>query len=290
MQATKNSFKCMGEILKIDKREGVTNGKKYQKINIMLGTSEYNTVFLDLFGVERNNVVFMKEQQKIIVPWRDRINFAEKNNDYRLIGGVNVDKTIVTAYDAVNKIVESFIIGDKVWVSGNIDYRIYKSQTIYSLVPTLIYHNSSGELEQEINDFEQEMIFKDIVDNVVNGFVLQQIKKDKLNAVPVSFTVRNGILKQKMQNTLNLGDRFKLYGKIHNRLEFVNVDLTEVDMSWGYIPDSYKQAVKTRRKEMELVGVDPQSIIPKYCSLDDLLKLQVNDEVFDDLEDINLEL
>ena len=294
LEQHKGSNKCRGIIVGLDNpqngmgySEGVNkDGRKNRKIKFGVKTSKDNIIYYELFGSEQDWAYISKKNQDGKFD-TIKIPFAERNNnhgDYRLVGRhIKKDdfEGFFVDYDAPKVIAEHFHDGDVVTVIGENVFTEYNDKPIVNYKINNIY-KSDKELNfdapdfEELNDFIQEIVFvSSSFDNKENKVYITAYiigYKDKFNtAIFVVDNQKYPALANTFRTKFKFGDQLKVAGKIHNRVETIEVEV-EVNEEYGEIPGGYKQAVTNRRREMEITGIFPDSIYKGIYTEADFVK------------------
>ena len=204
-----------------NKLRAVSFGVKYDVlrdngvVHKEFGKTMYSVV---IQGFTRNDVYFSKkneegktEVKKVV--WAQRLDFASKNPDWRVIGtniGLEKDedgnniKQYLTEYDAAKYVKENLKDNESVYVRGNLDFRHFPSKdgsvqrrTNYSATQISLCSDVDFEDDQfkAMHDWEQEIIYTDIekeegVDGKATGrFILSGYVVSFNSIEPVSFVV-----------------------------------------------------------------------------------------------------
>jgi hypothetical protein len=300
LQPTYGNFQVRGKIVGLEKenayREGTTvDGKEYRSIRFGVKTSEENVVYVELFGMERDEVTIAhKDDNKN----RKQIHWAERFEDlpegYRLFMPVTVGldkRKDLTEYDAVEYIRKNFKDGDSVFIRGSMNYREWKEETqvthsIRSIWKSKKEIDFEDEKFEETNDFEQEIIFvgkeydKENDKLYISTYIVTNKNGDFL---PYNFTIYpNKTVKsssgkesklEKLAKKLakfKFGTTIKVAGRIQNRVETVEIEVEEDD-EWGVTPPSLRAATKII-SELEIQRAFPETLIEKRYKEEDFIK------------------
>ena len=191
---TKGSFQLKGIVSGVEKENfykeiKTKSNKDMRMINFGVGYAEGSTLYVNLQGMEQDNVYYSKKAEKkgekgetVKVPWADR--FTYNREGFRLIGknigvkkkvdetGKTVnDKKVMTDFDACKEVNENLKDGASVFIRGTLDYSSFldnngnkKSST--KLVPNQISLCADVVFDDDNftqqNDFNQVIIFMGI--------------------------------------------------------------------------------------------------------------------------------
>ena len=200
LQETKGSFQISGVVTgtqsdKFYKEIMTKNNKPMRLINFGVNVDKDKTVYLGLNGMERDTVVFSKQEgegknKKTTtkkVAWKDRFTFAEK--DYKPLG-VNVGVTKVTGkdgkevnnkkvlveYDACKEIGDNLVDDKSIFVKGKLEFSTYNNKHQTKFVPTQVSLCKDIDFEIEgfkpTADFKQTIIFMGITKRDDGKFVI----------------------------------------------------------------------------------------------------------------------
>lgn len=252
-------------------------------IDLNMGKMIYPTVQ----GFTRDSVYFSKRENDKTetkqVPWAQRLDFANKNPGWRIIGvnvGLEKDeegnniKEYLTEFDAAKTIKDKLKDDMSVFVRGNLEFRSYtnaqgeiKRFTSFnanqvSLCADVNYMDEKFEAK---NDFEQEIVYTGIEKEtegdkptgrfIVNGYVVS------FNAIePVSFIMVDSKLANLFRKNLKPYNSIKVHGKIE--VSHVVEEVTEESTDeWGDSnPMSNRRANAPTKRELVITGASPSTI------------------------------
>ncbi|MEE5181142.1 hypothetical protein JDW21_19090 [Bacillus subtilis] len=200
LQQTKNSFKAIGKVTRIDKdgafreeeaKKGKREGDTYRALRFGLQTSETNTITIQMYDFEPEEVFLWNsdKRQKDQSYKGERIPFSEwldKQDDLREEGYAVLQTRVglvygedgkiqskgLPSYVASKNIYDNLNNGDTVVVEGEIRYSTYENQegkTVEQKTFTLkkIFRVKEDKVDfenekfEEVSYFEQEMVFVD---------------------------------------------------------------------------------------------------------------------------------
>lgn len=280
---TKGEFKIRG-IVTGTARDNFLNNKvtktnKLMKIlNVGITTSNDNTIYATLQGMEKDKVYFSKKSEvkgqkgeTKEIPWGKR--FDKQPEGFRLIGigvglmkddeGKNITETL-TEYDAAQKIADNLTDDQSVFVRGEIEFSSFKNDkeeirrnTKFSIKQ--IYGAKDIDFEAEdfekVNDFKQHMIFMGI-EKVDERFAVSAKIVNYNSIEDTEFIIDDPKLAATFKKGLKSYNAITVWGKIVNKVETEEVEEEDV---WGE-QDKFKNASKSYIRELVITGADPATI------------------------------
>lgn len=290
---TKGEFKLRGIVKGTTKNnffeEKITkSGKQMNLVKFGVQVSNDSTVYLDLNGMARDSVYFYKRPTEKgakgevkEVAWNNRKTFNEEG--FELLGiKLGLEKVInekgqevndnksYTEYDACEKILESLMEDDSVFVRGNIEFSSFqnsKGDVIRGtkFVPSQISGTAKPvDFEDEgyevTSDFQQVIIItgtrKDDTDPTdVKGIVEAKIVNYS-TIEDAEFVCRNQKLFKTLKTKVKPFTAIKVWGDINNK---VITEEVEEDDAWGS-KNSFVQVQRTFIRELVITGADPETI------------------------------
>lgn len=293
LQQTKGDFTLVGNTIGTKRnnafRSGVTqSGKEYVSMNIGVQTDEKQRVFVELFGMQMDNVFISekdengKHKKTVKVAWKDRKKQLLDNQ--QLIGvkigviqqqtedGLRNKNLNLTNFDAVNLIQENITDNEGVFVRGNISYSSFtdkngnfKRQT--KLIPiqfSKTVKTSKIDFTTEGFEpnafFEQEIVFMEVIEvdgkKYINGYVV-----DFNDITSVDFEIKckeEKVTNQLFKNlqTLKPYTKIKIYGIISHEQPTETID--EFD-GWGDV-NKAEQISSFKPMRLIVTGADQNSI------------------------------
>lgn len=294
LPVTKGSFQLKG-IVSGTEKEGfykeikTKSNKDMRMINFGVGYAEGSTLYVNLQGIEQDNVYYSKKAEKKgekgdtqKVPWADR--FTYNREGYRLIGtnigvkkkvdadGKTVnDKKVLTDFDACKEVGENLKDGVSVFVKGSLDYSSFtddhgnlKKST--KLVPAQIslcadVDYADDNFTQQ-NDFNQVIIFMGIeqekVDDKPTGrFVVAAKIVTYNNIEDVEFIVENKELASKFKKALKPYNAIKVSGHMVSSAQTETV--VDDDDDWGEA-DAMEKVSTPVKREFIITGAKGSSV------------------------------
>lgn len=291
---TKGSFQLKG-IVSGTEKEGfykeikTKSNKDMRMINFGVGYAEGSTLYVNLQGMEQDNVYYSKKAEKKgekgdtqKVPWADR--FTYNREGYRLIGknigvkkkvdseGKTVnDKKVMTDFDACKEVGENLKDGASVFIRGTLDYSSFldnngnkKSST--KLIPNQIslcadVDYADDNFTQQ-NDFNQVIIFMGIeqekVDDKPTGrFVVAAKIVTYNNIEDVEFIVENKELASKFKKALKPYNAIKVSGHMVSSAQTETV--VDDDDDWGEA-DAMEKVSAPVKREFIITGAKGSTI------------------------------
>lgn len=296
---TKGSFQLKGVVSGMKKENAykeikTKSGKDMRMLNFGLGyaynkeTKSNDTLFLNLQGMEQENVYFSKraeekgqkpDTQK--VPWVER--FTYKREGYNLIGknigvkkkineaGETVnDKKVLTDFDACKEVKDNLQDGASVFTRGSLDYSSFvdnkgNKKTSTKLVPQQISLCGAIKFDDENfvqqNNFNQVIIFMGIEQEKENEkptgrFIVLAKIVTYSNIEDVQFIIDNKDLANKFKKSLKPYYAIKVNGDI---VSSAQVEEVEDDDNWGEEDAMEKQKTPVKR-EFVIKGAKGSSI------------------------------
>lgn len=291
---TKGSFQLKGIVSGTEKdgfyKEIKTKSNKDMRmINFGVSYADKNTLYVNLQGMEQDNVYYSKKSDKpgekgetVKVPWSER--FTYNREGFRLIGknigvkkkvdetGKTVnDKKVMTDFDACKEVNDNLKDGASVFIRGTLDYSSFldnngnkKSST--KLVPNQISLCADIDFDDEDftqqNDFNQVIIFMGIdqekVDDKPTGRYIVAAKiVTYSNIEDIEFIVESKELANKFKKALSPYNAIKVSGHM------VSSTQTEVavddDDDWGEA-DAMEKVSAPVKREFIITGAKGSSI------------------------------
>lgn len=319
---TKGTFQFRGVVTGTEKesfyKDTLTKTQKpFRRVNFGLKTYKDATVYVELTGMERDEVFFSKtvtenNQRKTDVQrvsWRDRFKFNKEG--YRMIG-VNVgvrkkldekgnevnDKKTLVEYDAIQEIADNLKDDQSVFVKGNIDYSHYSTndggvKRATKFIPTQISLCKDIDFDVEgfepMADFTQTIVFDSIKqDETDKSKFLVSAKIVNYNSVEeAEFVIVDKNLASIFKKNLNSYNSIKVWGNV-----VVEKDTTEEEVSdgWGSSNKMDKVNAPTERK-LIITGADPNTLDKDTYSEEiieqAITKVKANDKAQQDFGDSN---
>lgn len=290
---TKGSFQLKGIVSGTEKdnfyKDITTKSNRAMRIiNFGVKYSEGTTLYVNLQGMEQDNVYFSKRAEKkgekadtVKVPWADR--FSYNREGYRLIGknigvkkkvdenGKTVnDKKVLTDFDACKEVNENLKDDASVFIKGDLDYSSFvdnggNKRTSTKLVPNQISlcqdidFNSDDYTQQ--NDFNQVIIFMGIeqekVDDKPTGrFVVLAKIVTYSNIEDAEFIVENKDLANKFKKSLKPYNAIKVSGHM---VSSTQTEVVDDDDNWGE-EDALEKVSAPTKREFIITGAKGSSL------------------------------
>lgn len=279
---TKGSFQLKGVVSGTEKdgfyKELKTRTKKDMRIiNFGLSYEEGSTLYVNLQGMEQDNVFYSKRGEKgakpdtVKVPWADR--FSYNREGYRLIGtnvgvkkkldesGKTVnDKKVLTDFDACKEINENLKDGASVFVRGNLDYSSFadnngNKKLSTKLVPKQVSLcsdiNFNDDKYEKQNDFIQVIIFMGIEqekenDKPTGRFVVNAKVVTYSTIEDVEFIIENKDLANKFKKSLKPYYAIQVSGHMVSSKQVETV--ADDDDNWGEEVSMEKASAPVKRE------------------------------------------
>lgn len=293
LPVTKGEFKVRGTVKGTTKNnffeeKTTKSGKPMNLVKFGVQVSEDSTVYLDLNGMARDSVYFYKRPEEKggkgevkEVAWANRKTFNEEG--FELIGlrlglekvinekgqEVNDNKTY-TEYDACEKILETLMEDDSVFVRGNIEYSSFtnaKGDMIRGtkFVPAQI-SGTAKPIDFTEEDFEVTSDFQQVI--VITGTRKDDSDPEDVKGIveakivnystieDAEFVCRNQKLFKTLKTKIKPFTALKVWGDINNK---VLTEEVEEDDAWGS-KNSFTQVQRTFIRELVITGADPDTI------------------------------
>lgn len=329
LEQTKGKFKIEGKVVGITNensyREGFTKSDKpYKSLQFFVQASPTNRVKVEMFGMERDEVVFYnsKERKSTRVAWDKRnteISGSKILGSNLYLEGEGEKKTrvVLVEFDAIDYILEHIKDGDSVRIGGSIDFGQYedaegkvKNTVKFPIGSIAKIADIDFEAEgfKEVASFEQEIVVNDtMVDTETKKLLISayaiNYNKEGNEAVGADFIV-NGETYPKLANNmskrLGFGDFIKVYGLIKNETIQVEVEAEDVEVDeeddWGgdeEIASTFENNyINEYINELQVISVDSGSYEKAKYTEDDFSSededaFNGDDEDFGDEEDID---
>ena len=291
---TKGSFQLKGIVSGTEKdgfyKEIKTKSNKDMRmINFGVGYAEGSTLYVNLQGMEQDNVYFSKKAEKKgekgdtqKVPWADR--FTYNREGYRLIGknigvkkkvdsdGKTVnDKKVLTDFDACKGVGAHLKDNASVFVRGTLEFISFvdnngnkKSST--KLVPGQISLCADIDFDDDNftqqNDFNQVIIFMGIeqekVDDKPTGRFILAAKIVTYSTIEdVEFIIENKDLASKFKKSLKPYNAIKVSGHMVSSVQTETV--VDDDDNWGE-EDAMEKVSAPVKREFIITGAKGSSV------------------------------
>lgn len=280
---TKGSFQLKGVVSGVEKENfykeiKTKNNKDMRMINFGVGYDEGSTLYVNLQGMEQENVYFSKKSEKkgdkpetAKVPWADR--FSYNREGFRLIGknigvkkkvdenGKTVnDKKVMTDFDACKEVSDNLKDGASVFIRGSLDYSSFldnngNKKTSTKLVPNQISLCSEIDFSDENftqqNDFIQVIVFMGIDqekenDKPTGRFVVSAKVITYSNIEDVEFIIENKDLANKFKKSLKPYNAIQVSGHMVASTQTETVE--DDDDNWGEEVSMEKVLAPTKRE------------------------------------------
>lgn len=279
---TKGSFQLKGIVSGVEKENfykeiKTKSNKDMRMINFGVEYAKGNTLYVNLQGMEQENVYFSKKAEKkgdkpetAKVPWVNR--FSYNREGFRLIGknigvkkkvdenGKTVnDKKIMTDFDACKEVNDNLKDGDNVFIKGNLDYSSFldnngNKKTSTKLVPNQVSLCSGIDFSDENftqqNDFIQVIVFMGIGqekenDKPTGRFVVSAKIITYSNIEDVEFIIENKDLANKFKKSLKPYNAIQVSGHMVTSTQTETVD---DDDNWGEEVSMEKPVAPVKRE------------------------------------------
>lgn len=291
---TKGAFQLKG-IVSGTKKDGflkeikTKSNKDMRMINFGVEYAEDSTLYVNMQGMEQDNVYFSKRAEKkgeksdvVKVPWADR--FSYNREGYKLIGkniGVKKkldkdgrevnDKKTLTEFDACKEIADNLKDSNSVFIRGRLDYSSMTDDNgnkkhFTKLVPDQV--SLCGDIDfadekfTQQNDFNQVIVFmgveKEIDDNGADtGRFLVQAKIVTYSTIEdVEFVIEDSKLANMFRKNLKAYNAIKVSGHM---VTTTQIETVSDEDSWGEEDSMDKVSAPTKR-EFIITGAKPSSI------------------------------
>lgn len=310
LEQTKGKIKLVGRVKGIGndnaRREGFTKSdKQYKSLQFFIETSPINQVKVELFGMERDQVVAYSNKDKK----SKKIDWAKRHQDfgdYKVLGTgcyLEVDpsdsskklRKVLPEFDSIDYIKANVKDGDFVRINGQIEFSEYVNRQGKKVEQKRFVISSITKLDEKIDftsvDFKEESKFEH--DIVINDVMLDdETKRLYVNAkiikyggeiADTTFTVdteKYPKLAGNMAKRFAFGDFITVYGLIINSVivkesEEEMQESVSDDEDWGGDEDIKKDFENNYMKEyvseLQITSVDSSTYEPKKYKEEDLL-------------------
>lgn len=292
---TKGAFQLKGVVSGMEKDTSykeikTKSNKEMRLVNFGLTYDEDKTLYVNLQGMEQENVYFSKraenkgeKPQTEKVAWANR--FTYNREGFRLIGkniGVKKkvdsdgkvvnDKKVLTDFDACKEIKENLKDGASVFTKGSIDYSSFtddkgNKRTSTKLIPTQISLcgdvDFSDEKFEKQNDFNQVIIFmgidqeKDDSGKPTGRFIVLAKIVTYSNIEDVEFIIEDKSLANKFKKSLSPYNAIKVSGHMVSSTQATVVE--DDDDDWGE-EDKLEKVSAPVKREFIITGAKGSSI------------------------------
>ena len=293
---TKGSFQLKGVVSGVEKENfykeiKTKSNKDMRMINFGVGYAEGSTLYVNLQGMEQENVYFSKKAERKgdkpeteKVPWADR--FSYNRDGFRLIGknigvkkkvdenGKTVnDKKVMTDFDACKEVNDNLKDGASVFIRGSLDYSSFfdnngNKKTSTKLVPNQISLCSEIDFNDENftqqNDFIQVIVFMGIDqekenDKPTGRFVVSAKVITYSNIEDVEFIIENKDLANKFKKSLKPYNAIQVSGHMVASTQTETVE--DDDDNWGEEVSMEKVLAPTKREFI----ITQKRMLQKLC-------------------------
>lgn len=288
LQETKGNFQLKGIITGTEKenfyKELTTKTNKPMRIiNFGVEIDKNKTVYVNLNGMERDNVFFSKQEgegssKKTVtekVKWSDRFNF--KKEGFKPIG-VNLglekitDKTgkevnnkkVLFEYDACKYIGENAKDGMSVFIKGKNEFSTYEDKHQTKFVPNQISLCKAVDFEADdfktVGNFEQTIIFMGVKKNEDSNFTVEAKIVTYNSVEDTEFIIdKNDVKLAKTLKTLNPYTAVKVFGNIVIEHDTDIIEDEDDDDGWGSSNPMERLNNPTKRT-LVIIGADKDSV------------------------------
>lgn len=298
LEQTKGKFKLQGIVTGVERdgayREGTTGGgKDYKSIRFGVKTSPTNTVYVELFGMEKDQVFAWNTKAKAgsQFDWDDRYDLPK---GYHLMG-VNVKLTedgeqeTLAELEAVEKIYEELQDDMSVYVTGQPQFSEYEKdgktvqKVVWSIGSIGLTKNPidfTDEKFKEVSEFQQTVVITDTdVDRetkklIVNTYIVTDKKGNFTSSQFVVDGTTHATLAGNMKKRLKFGDLVTVEGKVVN--EKITTEVVEED-DWGGDSSSFNTQTATVT-EMKITTITPGTHEAKKYTEDDFVKDEAEED------------
>ena len=290
---TKGSFQLSG-IVTGTKKDGflkelkTKNHKDMAIVNFGVSYEEGKTLYLNIQGMEQDNVYFSKKAEKKgekaeteKVPWVNRFNYNREG--FRMIGknigvqkiindkGEEVnDKKILTDYDAAKEVSEHLVDDKSVFTRGNFEYSHYTDDNgnvrrNVKLIPQQVSLCKPIDFADDdfvpTADFNQTIVFMGIEqekenDKATGRFIVSAKIVNYSSIEDAEFIVEDSKLATLFKKNLKPYTAIKVSGKMTCNTQTEQV--VDED-SWGE-EDAMKKATAPTKREFVITGAKPSTI------------------------------
>lgn len=290
---TKGSFQLKGVVSGVEKENfykeiKTKSHKDMRMINFGVAYAEGSTLYVNLQGMEQDNVYFSKKAEKkgdkpetVKVSWADR--FSYNREGFRLIGknigvkkkvdenGKTVnDKKVMTDFDACKEVNENLKDGASVFIKGNLDYSSFlddngNKKISTKLVPNQISLCADVDFHDENftqqNDFNQVIIFMNIDqekenDKPTGRFVVAAKIVTYSSIEDAEFIITNKDLANKFKKSLKPYNAIKVSGHM---VSSTQTEIVADEDDWGE-EDAIEKVSAPTKREFIITGAKGSTI------------------------------
>lgn len=300
---TRGAFQLKGIVTGTEKdgfyKEMKTQTHKDMRIiNFGIEYAPGKTLYVNMIGVEQENVYFSKKAEKkgeksdtVKIPWSERFNY--KREGYRLIGknigvkkkidsdGKTVnDKKNMTEFDACKEVGENLKDGASVFVKGRLDYSSFEDDNgnkkmSVKLIPDQISLCGNVNFEdsafKQQNDFNQVIMFmgiekeKDDNEKETGRFEVSAKIVTYKTIEDAEFIIVNPKLAGTFRKKIKPYDAVKAHGQIITSVRTETVE--DDDDEWGE-SDALEKVKEPVKREFLITGADKNSIDRELYSIE----------------------
>lgn len=291
---TKGMFQLKGIVSGTEKEDfykeiKTRTNKDMRLINFGVTYAENETLYVNMQGMEQENVYFSKRAAKkgeksetVKVPWSDR--FTYNREGFRLIGknlgvkkkvdedGKTVnDKKVLVEFDACKEVGEGLKDKSSVFIKGNLDYSSFTDDAGNKRVSTKLVPNQISlcqdinfddkELKQQ-NDFSQTIIFmgidqeKDDSEKATGRFIVTARIVTYKTIEDVEFIIIDSKLAQMFKKNLKAYNAIKISGRM---VSSTVTEVVEDEDNWGE-EDAIEKVSAPSKREFIITGAKGSSI------------------------------
>lgn len=314
LEQTQGRFKIRGYVTGLSNernyREDVTrNGDEYRSIRFGIKTSENNIIYVEKFGMVRDEITVVRpktkdqEQDKKRIKWADRKRIPKGyrvfdlstaiEGDYEGDKWKQGDAESHVAFDGIEYLWNNLQDGDLVYVSGRLNFNEYEGNVSPRFeIGYIAKQGEEGDLDFEDEKFEEYARFElkgvfvdmkeDEEDEEAAFMTIRNIDYFE-NFVDYRFVVRpNGDedligLREALEAELDFGDVISMHGVIANKVIQEDVINDAPTRRFGGKTNKYKRNT-TYVKELQIEYVEDEVEEGKYEPEDFVREEAVKDE------------
>lgn len=317
LQPTYGNFQVTGTVKGFLKNKegqtvssGVTmNGAPWKSMRMLIQTTEYNTITVELFGMKTDKIRASKKVGTTYdnkdFSWDSRYSLTD---GYSLSGMDAITYTedeikqtkntnvVKVAYDAIDEITELYAEGDAVFIRGNLGFNVYNGNVNLRCAMQRLLRADESKFEIEGNEpcskFEQTIIVRSTELSKEEGkmYVDAIVVLDKNgNFAEKEFYLDIAGENEREKLAKNIR-RLKPYSIIKVTGDIINEAIVSSetiveDDGWGEDKQMQRKTIEGYNNALRITMADPSSILEAAYKVSDF----VSNDALDDIEDEEIE-